>query len=185
MNYLRFCFVLLLSASACDPYLGTDRPTPQNGYVDGYKPVYGEEDIIANQAPRSLSGRGKIYIKDTLLYVMQKSEGIHVINNANPSLPIPLTFITLPGVSEMSIKESYLYADSFNDLVVLDISTIGQVKEINRSKGAFPGGGVDFSALHPSETGYFECPDSKRVVKAWVKARLYQPKCYNGNGNLE
>ena len=40
---------------------------------------------------------GKIYFKDHLIFVNEYQRGIHVIDNVDPSNPVVLKFIELPG----------------------------------------------------------------------------------------
>lgn len=81
---------------------------------------------------------GKIYIKDQYLYVNEINKGIHVINNSNPSSPQYVCFINIPGNVDMAIKGNLLYADSYVDLVVIDILDPTNPKEVDRYENAFP-----------------------------------------------
>jgi hypothetical protein len=81
---------------------------------------------------------GKIYIKDNYLFVNEINKGIHVINNANPSAPDYICFINIPGNVDLAIKANTLYADSYIDLVAIDILDPRNPKEIGRVENAFP-----------------------------------------------
>lgn len=81
---------------------------------------------------------GKIYYWNNYLFVNEYSKGIHVIDNTDPSNPVFKTFINIPGNVDMSIKDGMLYADSYIDLVALDISDMQNVKEIHRVDSIFP-----------------------------------------------
>jgi len=85
-----------------------------------------------------LAKPGKIYYWNNYLFVNEYSKGIHVIDNTDPSNPTFETFINIPGNVDMSIKDGILYADSYIDLVALDISDIQDVKEIHRVDSIFP-----------------------------------------------
>ena len=61
-----------------------------------------------------------------------KYRGIHVINNSNPLQPRKIGFIRIPGNVDISVKDDFLYADSLMDLIVLDISNITEIKQVNR-----------------------------------------------------
>jgi hypothetical protein len=91
--------------------------------------VSGSEEIIQP---------GKIYFKDNYIFVNESLKGIHVIDNNNPSEPVFVSFIEIPGNVDMAIKDSILYADSFIDLVALDISDIYDIKEVGRIDSIFP-----------------------------------------------
>ncbi|HNW50029.1 MAG TPA: hypothetical protein PKH79_03040 [Prolixibacteraceae bacterium] len=88
-------------------------------------------------SPTELSNPGKIYFKDNVIYINEFREGIHVIDNSNPSSPTEVAFIDIPGNVDIAIRDNFLFADSYVDLVVLNISDIHNVKEVSRVKNIF------------------------------------------------
>lgn len=118
-----------LSADSLPPY-------------ETYSPVLMEraelEKSIKSFDPISLKYPGKIYIKDTLLFIVEKFQGVHVINDYDPSNPENIKFITIPGIVDIAVKGNVLYADNAVDLVSVDITDLDNVKEINRVKNVFP-----------------------------------------------
>jgi len=106
-----------------------------------YEPVYTtvEElrEQIALEAPRPISTVGKIYYQNGFLYVNEPGTGIHIIDNNDPSHPVAKNFLVLPGNFDLAIKGNTLYADSFVDLVALDIANPLEVREVGRLKGVF------------------------------------------------
>ena len=86
-------------------------------------------DIIA---PIPINESGKIYTYNEYIFVNDRYQGIHVIDNSNPQQPVKIAFIKIPGNVDISVKDDYLYADSLMDLVVLDISDINNIVQINR-----------------------------------------------------
>ncbi|RMG66994.1 MAG: hypothetical protein D6722_13975 [Bacteroidetes bacterium] len=109
-----------------------------------YEPVYmSYSDLrssIGNEDARPLEQPGKLYFKDAYIFVSEVDEGIHVIDNSDPSNPQPLTFIRIPGNRDLAIKGNVLYADSYIDLVALDISDPTAVTELSRTANVFPYG---------------------------------------------
>jgi len=106
-----------------------------------YEPVYSttaEIRAAAGMRPsRNISRPGKIYIKDNLLLVGETGLGIHFIDNSNPQNPKQLSFLSVPGNNDMAILGNTLYADSYIDLVVFDISKMSSIKEVSRLEGFF------------------------------------------------
>lgn len=106
-----------------------------------YEPVYTSLSVIRGsvevQAPQPITSVGKIYFKDDYLFVNQPGEGIHVINNQDPENPQPTHFIVIPGNVDMAIRNNILYADSYIDLVALDITNLDQVVEVGRLENIF------------------------------------------------
>ena len=92
---------------------------------------------------QDLENPGKIYVKDNYLFINEVKKGIHIIDNSNPALPKPISFIQILGNVDIAVKGNILYADSYTDFVVLDISNPNAVKEISRTKEVFNNGQVD------------------------------------------
>lgn len=89
-------------------------------------------DILA---PTPIEESGKIYAYQDYIFVNDKYQGVHVIDNSNPESPQKVAFIQIPGNVDISIKGDYLYADSVSDLVVIDISNLQDLQIVNRLEG--------------------------------------------------
>jgi hypothetical protein len=87
--------------------------------------------------PIEITAPGKIYFKDNFLYINEVGKGIHVIDNTDPSSPEPKSFINIPGNYDLAIRNNILFADSYVDLVAIDISVVGEEKEIGRANNMF------------------------------------------------
>lgn len=81
---------------------------------------------------------GKIYFKDNYIFVNEYQKGIHVIYNSDPSNPEVKKFIEIPGNVDMAIKGNKLYADSYVDLLTIDISNMDNIREVDRDTNVFP-----------------------------------------------
>lgn len=145
--------------------------------VEGYKPIYASRNStnqISQLSPKPLKNPGKIYVYGNFLFVGEKGKGVHIFNNANPSNPVPLSFLEIPANSDIAIKNDYLYADSAGDLLVMNISNPNQVTLVSRLENVIPN--TNFQV--PPERGFFECVDnSKGIIVAWEKTTLRKPKC--------
>ncbi len=84
--------------------------------------TFREGDLIQTDGIRTLGNTGKIYFKDNYIFINDKFNGVHVVDNADPSNPDNAYYISIPGNTDISIKGDKLYANSFMDLVVIDIS---------------------------------------------------------------
>lgn len=93
---------------------------------------------ITNIAPKPLSNSGKIYTKGNWVFISEKYEGIHVIDNSNPEMPVNTGFITVPGCLDMAMKGNYLYVDNSVDLVTIDMSNYPNIKVSSRIENVFP-----------------------------------------------
>jgi hypothetical protein len=163
---------LLLGASACQPDVSNPN-IPEE--IEGWSPVYAPNAYsIQSSTPKAIEKGGKIYVKGNLLFQIETNKGIHVIDISHPDAPKKLSFIEVAGTMEMAAKENYIYTNNLNDMVILDISNIDDIKVANRVKSAFHMIDQDL----PPETGYFECVDaSKGIVTGWEKKTLKKPEC--------
>ncbi|WP_221389716.1 LVIVD repeat-containing protein [Dyadobacter sp. NIV53] len=86
---------------------------------------------------------GKLYTKGHYLFINEIKQGIHVIDNSNPSNPAFVAFIAIPGNGDLAVRGNILYADSYTDLVALDITDPENAKELGRVKNVFQSGQFD------------------------------------------
>ena len=179
------CILLISSLSSCWKWKLTTpdpRPQPANPKVWGSKPIYGKDTsakkITYINTPQPVVLAGNIYVKDNYIFQVEVGKGMHIIDNTIPSAAHRTGFITINGCSQISIKGTNLYSNSYDDLVVVDISDPNNVKEISRIKGALPEGRYYYPYIQPVETGYYECPRYDSVVIGWrrdsVRAACYK-----------
>ena len=123
---------------SCETEIGDDF---EYEYTD-YEPVYLDRDTlessIKSSSARPVDQSGKIYIKGDYLFINEKYEGIHVIDNSNPATPINLGFIEVPGNIDISIKDNLLLVDNAVDLVTVDIGSFPTITEVSRVRNIFP-----------------------------------------------
>lgn len=95
------------------------------------------------EAARDLKNPGKIYLYGNLILINEKGEGVHVIDNANPSSPAKLAFISIPGNIDIAMSGNTLYADNYIDLLAIDVTNIQNATLTKRVQNAFPDYGTD------------------------------------------
>jgi hypothetical protein len=141
MKKIQSLFILMLTVSTVLLPSCKDTFTETRTYM-AYVPDYMSYEklriSVEASAPSAIETMGKIYIKDQYLFVNEKYEGIHVFDNSDPSNPVNLSFIKIPGNVDIAIKGNFLYADSYIDLVVLDIADITHAEEAYRLEDVFP-----------------------------------------------
>ena len=127
--------LLILFSSGC-----TDSCEVTRSYIS-YEPVYTTTDEIRESiefiGPEEISNPGRIYFKDGFIYINESAKGIHVIDNRIPTQPNKLGFLNIPGNYDLAAKGNHLYADSYVDLVVFDISNPASIEEVGRMNGVF------------------------------------------------
>ena len=127
-----------------------------------YTPVYmSYEEMrssVRSEDPQPLQNPGKIYLKGNYIFVNEINKGIHVIDNSNPYAPQNISFINIPGNVDIAAVGNVLYADSYVDLVVLNISNPVQITVLNRLENALP---------YPAYEYGYSADASLGVVKDW------------------
>lgn len=123
-----------------------------------------------------LENPGKIYFKDNYIFIVEELKGIHVFDNINPASPVKKNFVRIPGVVDISISGHFLYADSFVDLVVLDVEDIDNITEVGRVKDILP------YTVPPVENDFpmAKVDEDKGVVVSWV-LKTIREKVYTYN----
>jgi len=105
-------------------------------------PVYKSFDEIRNGvkilSSHDFSKPGKIYTYGKFLFVNEKGEGVHIIDNSDLRNPRFVSFIAIPGNYDIAVKGSALYADSYVDLLAFDISNPTSAKLMKRIESLFP-----------------------------------------------
>lgn len=86
---------------------------------------------------KELRKPGKIYFMDSYMYINEYQEGIHVVDLSDPSNLQTTVFISIPGNVDMAIRNNVLYADSYIDLLIIDITNPLQPTLIQRVEKLF------------------------------------------------
>lgn len=111
-------FIVLLALNSCsDKLLQT---------YSANVPIYISYDELRSSFQisegRELKKPGKIYFMEPYMYINEYQEGIHVVDLSDPGNPQTRAFISIPGNVDMAIRNNVLYADSFVDLLIVDIT---------------------------------------------------------------
>ena len=155
-----FFFVVLVTLSRC-----TDQVEATMRYTK-VTPVYETTEVLRQAVSvvpaRAIEGTGKIYAHDGYLFLNQPSEGIHIIDNTDPSNPRPISFINIPGNFDLAAQGDILYADSYIDLLALDISDPQNVTVTKRVENVFP---------RYNSYGFY--PDEELgIVTSWIEEEV-------------
>lgn len=131
-NYFLLFIFLLVFTSCTDKRFQT---------FTANVPVYTSyEDLRTSftvKSGKELVQPGKIYYMEPYLYINEYQEGIHVLDLNDLSNPQSVAFISIPGNVDMAIRNDVLYADSYIDLVMIDISDPLQPELIKRVEELF------------------------------------------------
>lgn len=151
---------------------------PQRITYDVYAPVYLSYEQIRggiefSPTARTLEETGKIYLYQTTVFVNEFKQGVHVIDNTDPTNPQKQGFIEIPGNVDIAIRNNILYADSYTDLVAIDISDPENPVEVSRIEDIFPYN-VPWD-LYPTDREYWDrfepYDEAEGIVIGWEKVR--------------
>nr|WP_294773946.1 hypothetical protein [uncultured Flavobacterium sp.] len=106
---------------------------------------------VSVTAARQTQSDGKIYVAENYLFYIAQESGVHVFDNTNPAAPQNIAFINLDGVHDISVKDNYLYADNFMDLLVFDISDIQNITLVRTIENS-----VVFFPIYPEEAEFYD-----------------------------
>lgn len=155
----------------------TDECTQVRTYAVWTPYTIGYETIlkgISSTPPRDLQQPGKIYSYQQYLLIGEVKKGIHIFDNSNPRAPQAVSFVNIPGVLDFAVKDHVLYADSYMDLVSLDLSNPTDVKEIGRKAKMFRNG------VWEGRSWYYD--DRSNTITDYVKeirTETYKTNCGN------
>ncbi len=104
------------------------------------EPVYKTFDELHTgtavvEGPKALVNTGVLYYYNDKIYINERSEGIHVIDNSDPQNPVNTEFIAIPGNESFAIKNDILYASSYIDLLAIDLNS---QQVVGRTESVFP-----------------------------------------------
>lgn len=107
-----------------------------------YEPIFMSYDEFRGipvelQSPRPLKNVGKIYFYNRYLFINELNKGIHIINNSNPAAPVQVGFLNIVGNVDMAISGNILYADSYTDLLVIDMTIVTNPQLLQRINNTF------------------------------------------------
>lgn len=142
-------------------------------------PVYlSYEDLrktIDMEESRAIEQPGKIYFKDSYIYINEYMQGVHVIDISDPSSPASVAYIPVPGNIDMAIKDDILYLDSYVDLVLVDVSDPGAPVVVSRMEDLLEYTTPDFDPDYPVA----RVDRDKGVVTGWEVKEHTEEIYYN------
>ncbi len=164
LTVLSIFILLLLGTWSCEDNI-------QHEYTVN-SPIYMSTEefkaAVKTESAKELSVAGKIYFYQDYIFVNEKFEGIHVIDNSDPSNPKNVNFLAIPGNIDMAVKDDILYADSYTDLIAIDISNINSISLKKRFEKIFP------FTLPPTNNNYKRnsIDTEKGIVIGWEVKRI-------------
>ena len=174
-----FLVVMMAALTACNDR--TKELITYEANVPVYMPFDEFRASFEKSAPIEISHPGKMYFKDGYLFINEYGKGIHVIDNSDPSNPEKVAFYEILGNVDMAISGNVLFADSYVDLLSIDITDINNPVEIDRLENVFPEIVPEGELWYP----YAMVDKSKGVIVDWeVKKITEEIDDYNYGGMI-
>ncbi len=146
--------------------------------IEGQRGIYLSEEqlnLFQQTPPRPLENPGKLAYYRAYLFLVDNGIGIHIIDLTDTAVAERISFLEIPAVQDLVIKDNLLYCDNGPHLLVLDISRIHHVQLINRIMHIFENKNI---LPNSSKSPWFECYDAKKGwLVGWEEAQLENPKC--------
>ena len=132
-NTLSVITLAFLFFCACTPW---EQPAPPKS---AYQPILisreeANNEITVLPAKPSINNAGNFYKYLNFIFVIEKGEGIHIINNSNPDFPVDMGFLYIRNVTDIAIRGSNMYVNQSVDLVILNIQNINDIVVSGRIK---------------------------------------------------
>ena len=179
---------MLVSCKERDNYDAQPKP------AQGYAPVYYDSLAIVNSIqslpPQPLRKSGSIYLYKTYLLIVEPDSGVHVFDNKDTTIgPIPIGFIQIQGLQNLSIKNDVLYVQSHIGLLYIDVSKYPSIQVLGFLLDTSGRKDLDLlkwklrpqgrSSRYDNSKVYIECPDeSKGRIIDWRLISIEEVKCY-------
>jgi hypothetical protein len=183
-SIVRYSFFAMLVVSAFLTGCENDKCTRTEEYT-AFEPVYKRIDEMRVPATyasaRNLNAPGKIFYYKGYLLINERNLGVHIFDNTDPADPKNLGFIEIQGNLDMAVHNDILYADSYLDLVAVDITNIAAPVEVNRVQDVFQ----NFYSFS-DEIGYlveYKPTDIKRTIDC-SDPNWGNPVFFDGGGIL-
>ena len=181
---LAVCMTLLLTGCwNLNNRSGLDEPLRK---VWGYKPLYSSDTNllkVTTIAPQPIKEAGKIFVMGNIIFQNEQGKGIHVLDKSNPAAIVNKGFIQIRGNTEVTLKGAFLYANSFSDLLIIDLSNWQAPVQVKKIKNAFLVGSNQAANLYlppPQHGTFYECVDNLGGVQTgWVQDSIYATCYYN------
>jgi hypothetical protein len=128
--------------------------------------------------PQKIIKSGKIYVYEEFVFINDEEKGIHIIDNTVPTAPKKISFLKILGNTDIAIKDQMLFADSFTDLVVFDISDIRNIVEKKRLNNVFPQYTI-YPTIDNNLPVYYDYPNytTDKIIVDWnIKQEKRKPQ---------
>jgi len=170
MKLSQLTFLVLLAFSITITGCLKDECAGTTTFIQ-WNPVYKSlEEIRAEiqiEGARTLEAPGKLYFYGDYVLINERNEGIHIIDNSDSANPQNISFLAIPGNVDMAVKDGFLYADNYIDLLTIDIKdptapqVVKRTEEVFSPQGIHPELGLIVDYVETETTLEIDCFDPR------------------------
>jgi hypothetical protein len=171
LGFIAF-FAIAFSMTSCTQDTCT-REITYTKYTPIFMTMADMRQDAAMTASRDLVEPGKIYFYNNYIFINELREGIHIIDNTNPSSPQNLGFIEIKGNVDMAVKDNILYADNYMDLLAIDITNPLAPTQMNRNQDVFPTLGADANGNVLAYYDVEEVTEMRECSSSWFGGGIF------------
>lgn len=176
--------LVLVTLTSCDPVEfgfsllagagGNGNPT-RVGPPMMMVPIYERDEEVMLKSPRTANELSRIYSYPPLVFMVEKEEGLHIIDNQDPKAPQNIKFLSIPGLKDVEFRENICYASTTARLMAIELQAD---TAIILQQFFLQGARAGFSDFPPNYSGYFVCPHPERTVIGWKQEEMNEkPNC--------
>lgn len=173
-----FLFSLaLIALTGCEDKVIREVTYTANTAVYMPHEVFRSDDIVQSKTSRTIENPGKIYYYNDYLFINEVMKGVHIIDNSTPSAPQKIAFVEIPGNIDLAVIGDIMYADSYTDLLAIDISNPNEAFITGRIENSFEQTYPEFNPSYPVKR-----PDKEKgVVIGWEVKEITETTVMNNN----
>lgn len=186
MQQLRYLFLLLLVFVVLTGCL--QETCNEERIVQGFSPVTtSSEEWRASTficgVPQEVCEATSFYVYGDYLFMMEGSRGLHILDNSDPTNPVPITFMEAPGGQGLAVRNGILYMNQYVDLVAFDLTNPEQPELVGRTEDVFEPYSVFAQVLPDGEFVVDWIPtNEQRVVDC--NDPNFNDRFWNGGGGI-
>ena len=125
----------------------------QTVIVQGFEPqivnadVWRANNVFTCWAPIDICETTSFYVYQQYLFMVEDGEGLHILDNSDPTNPLPVTWMPVQGGQGLAVRNNILYINQYTDLLAFDLSDPKIPTFVSRTEDVFEPGSVFASVL--------------------------------------
>lgn len=139
--FFRAFLILGILGSICTGCIGDDETDDGRRYSK-YTPILMSrsqlEGSIKAVSNKPVNNPGKVFLYGNRIYMTEQYKGVYIIDNTDPSNPVNLGFISIPGLNDAVVKDGVLITDNATDIIGLNVDNPSDPQVLWRRRNALP-----------------------------------------------